>query len=365
MAKRPDPIARIRLARSVPRVLILPVMFIIAGGALAGYGVLMHVLPVAAVLAGIGAALALVGIGWAVWVLSVRLDVEEAAIRVHWVGGERRYPLVAGPVTRVRFRGESASRLRARTGIFGWQLGAASLRDEEEIHVVRLAPTPSAILVPTEQGRLAIAAAAEADLLDALTRAARERQRHQEEEASRLAAEATATAPAPADVVEPEPPPLTGIERALLEERMAAERAEAERVAIEAPSAASPQPPSEPAAVGETAPPLPAEATERRRPRLGGPVIARIRVRRPRPSSILVVLPLVGAGVAWGIGLATGRMPPPGTDIARLTALGLVLAGPATSVGAIMALAWWPRLVGVVVAGGLAASVLVGRVLLG
>lgn len=365
MAKRPDPIARIRLARSVPRVLILPALFVIAGGALAGYGVLMHALPVAGVVAGIGAALALIGIGWAVWVLSVRLDVEEAAIRVHWVGGERHYPLVAGPVTRVRFHGESASRLRARTGILGWQLGAARLRDEEEIHVVRLAPTPSAILVPTEQGRLAIAAATEADLLDALTRAARERQRHQEEELSRLAAEAAAATPEPADIAEPEPPPLTGIERALLEERMAAERAEAERVATETPVAVSAQPPGEAAPVADPAPSLPIEAATRRRPRLGRPVVARIRVRRPRPSSILVVLPLVGAGVAWGIGLATGRMPPPGTDIARLTALGLVLAGPATSVGAIMALAWWPRLVGVVVAGGLAASVLVGRVLLG
>jgi hypothetical protein len=41
------------------------------------------------------------------------------------------------------------------------------------------------------------------------------------------------------------------------------------------------------------------------------------------------------------------------------------MAGPATSVGAIMALAWWPRLVGVVVAGGLAASVFIGRSLIG
>jgi hypothetical protein len=113
---------------------------------------------------------------------------------------------------------------------------------------------------------------------------------------------------------------------------------------------------------------LPAPATTApvmRRSRLRGPRIARLRVRRPRPSSILVVLPLLGAGAAWAVGLVTGRMPPPETDIARLTALGLVLAGPAASVGAIMALAWWPRLVGVVVAGGLVASVLVGRVLLG
>ncbi|HET8778024.1 MAG TPA: hypothetical protein VFN76_10225 [Candidatus Limnocylindria bacterium] len=359
MAKRAEPIARIRLARSVPRLLVLPALFVIAGGALAAYGVLMHVLPMAALVAAVGGGLALVGLAWAVWVLSVRLDVEEAAVRVHWVGGERRYPLVAGPVTRVRFRGENASRLRARTGILGWQLGAATLRDEEEIHVVRLAPTPSAILVPTEQGRLAIAAATEADLLDALTRAARERQRLQEEEAATLAAEAASASSEATDVAEPEPPPLTGIERALLEERMAAERAEAERAV-----AVSPPPPSEAATVAEPAPTPPVEAPERRR-RIGRPAVARIRVRRPRPSSILVVLPLVGAGLAWGIGLATGRMPPPGTDIARLTALGLVLAGPATSVGAIMALAWWPRLVGVVVAGGLAASVLVGRVLLG
>jgi hypothetical protein len=74
---------------------------------------------------------------------------------------------------------------------------------------------------------------------------------------------------------------------------------------------------------------------------------------------------LVGAGAAWGVGLAVGGMPEPGTDLARLTSLALVLAGPATSVGAIMAMAWWPRIVGVVVAGGLAASVFIGRALIG
>ena len=362
MAKRPEPIARIRLARSVRRLLVLPALFAVAGGALAAYGVLLQVLPLAAVLAGVGAALAVIGVAWAAWVLSVRLDVEEAAIRLHWIGGERRYPLVAGPVTRVRFQGESASRIRARTGILGWQLGAATLRGEEEIHVVRLAPTPSAILVPTQHGRLAVAAATESDLLDALTRAARERQRLEEAAAAgdRAAAE-------PEELHEPdvEPPPLTGIQRALLEERLAAERA-----AAEAGTALPPQAQTELLAPPEqTALPAPAEAApsaqRARRARLRRPSVRRLRVRRPRPSSILVVLPLVGAGVAWAIGLATGRMPAPGTDIARLTALGLMLAGPATSVGAIMALAWWPRLVGVVVAGGLAAAVLLGRVLLG
>lgn len=363
MANRPDSIARIRLARSAARLLILPVLFVVAGAALGAYGVVAQVLPIAGVVATVGAGLVLIGLGWAAWVLSVRLDVEESAIRVHWIGGERRYPLVAGPVTRVRFRGESASRLRARTGILGWQLGTATLRGEEEIHVVRLAPTASAILVPTELGRLAIAPATEAELLDALTRAARERQRLQEEAAAIAAAEAQAAQAESDDLAEVEPPPLTGIERALLEERMAAERAEADRVA-EAP-ATSPElePVPDPAAV-EAAPSAPAEPRPRRRVRVAGRV-GRLPVRRPRPSSVLVLLPLVAAAAAWGIGIATGRMPPPGTDIGRLTALGLVLAGPATSVGAMMALAWWPRLVGVVVAGGLAASVLVGRVLLG
>jgi hypothetical protein len=59
------------------------------------------------------------------------------------------------------------------------------------------------------------------------------------------------------------------------------------------------------------------------------------------------------------------RMPDPGTDLGRLIALGLVLAGPATTVGAIMARVYWPRLVAVVVAGGLATAVFVGRALLG
>jgi hypothetical protein len=362
MSPRSTPIARIRLARSVRRLLVLPVLFILAGAGVAATGLVATAMPISLALAAVGGALGVVGLGWAAWLLSVRLDVEEAAIRVHWVGGERRYPLVAGPVTRVRFRGDSASRIRARTGILGWQLGAATLRDEEEIHVVRLAPTASAILVPTEEGRLAIAPAAEADLLDALTRAARERQRLDAEEAAEAAASAAAEVQPAAEEVDAEPAPLTGIERALLEERLAAERAAAEAGGALPPDAQTEL--STPRV--DEALPAPGEAAAvARRARVRRPGAGRLRVRRPRPSTILVVLPLIGAGAAWAIGLATGRMPPPETDIARLTALGLVLAGPATSVAAIMALIWWPRLVGVVVAGGLVASVLVGRVLLG
>ena len=98
-----------------------------------------------------------------------------------------------------------------------------------------------------------------------------------------------------------------------------------------------------------------APARERRRIRLGQPGV----------RAAFVVLPMLGAGVAWGVGVATGNLPQPGSDLARLTSLALVMAGPATSVGAVMALAWWPRLVGVVVTGGLVASVFIGRALLG
>ena len=89
------------------------------------------------------------------------------------------------------------------------------------------------------------------------------------------------------------------------------------------------------------------------------------RLGRPRPSAAFVLLPLLGAGAVWGAATALGRLPEPGSDLARLAALGLVLGGPATSIGAIMARAWWPRLVGIVVTGGLAASVFVGRALFG
>ena len=83
------------------------------------------------------------------------------------------------------------------------------------------------------------------------------------------------------------------------------------------------------------------------------------------PGLALLRPALVGAGAAWGLAVLLDRMPAPGTDLGRLTALALVLAGPATTVGAIMARVYWPRLVAVVVAGGLTTAVFVGRALLG
>jgi hypothetical protein len=366
-------IARVKLARSVPRLLVLPLVFFIMAGLAIASGLLVVAPPAGFALVGVGAVAAFIGLALMVVLLSVRVDVEESAVNVSWVGGGRRYVLSPGPVTRVRLRGQNASRLRIISGAFGWGLGRALLRGEERIHIVRLARTPTAILVPTDRGRLAIAPSRDEELLEALSRAAHARQRQEAQAEPVVPPEtpAEAVAPVPADVMAadvearevPEPPRvLTGIERAMREERMAEERAAAEMAAA-ATAVDSDVVEAEPV-VAVTPPVVEADAEiaapqPRARRRL------RSRVQRPGARAAFVFLPMLGAGLAWGIGLATGRMPEQGSDLARLTSLALVMAGPATSVGAVMALAWWPRLVGVVVTGGLVASVFIGRALLG
>lgn len=359
MSKRVTPIARIRLARSLPRLLALPLLLAAAGAAILAAGVAVLGGTGGLIVAVAGGLLVFVALAIATVLLSIRLLVEESAIGVTWLGGGRVYPLTAGPVTRVRLSGANASRLRARSRMLGWGMGRARLRDQEAIEVVRLAPTGTAILVPTERGRLAIAPASEDELLDALSRAARARQR-----LDALAEPDGALAPpAPTEpdlAPGPPPAPMTGIERAMLERRLAEELAAAEAVAGEAATESAE---AEPAVVAQpAAPPSAAVAPRERR---GARLRTRVVIPRPKPSVAFVILPLIGAGAAWGVGLAGGRMPEPGTDLARLTSLALVLAGPATSIGAIMALAWWPRTVGVVVAAGLAASVFIGRALIG
>jgi hypothetical protein len=358
MPSQVEPIARIRLSRSLPRLLALPALALLVGGGTIAGGLILLTGPAGIAIAVAGGLLILLALAAVVVVLSIRLEVEEAAVRLRWPGGERIYALSPGPVTRVRLTGESASKLRGGRRLLGGQLGGARLRDDERIEVVRLAPTPTAILVPTDRGRLAIAAADEAALLDALSRAARARQRL--DEAAREAEPVEeAAAPVAEPVIEVDPVIMTGIERALFERRLAEERiaaeaaeaaADAERIAAEEARRAE----AEAAARAEAEPAAEPERRGRRLP-----------IRRPPPSAVLVLLPLVGAGAALGIGVTLGRMPDPGTDLWRLTALALVLAGPAATIGAIMARVWWPRLVGVVVAGGLAGAVFVGRALVG
>ncbi|MDQ3691632.1 MAG: hypothetical protein M3406_16705 [Chloroflexota bacterium] len=355
MSHRAPPIARIRLSRSFPRLLVLPVSAAVIGLGAVGMGVLYIPGIVGLVVAGLGAIVILMALAGAVVLLSIRLEVEEAAVCLAWLGTERIYPLSPGPVTRVRLQGDNASRLRAAPTFLPWQLGAGRLRGEEDVEVVRLAPTATAILVPTERGRLAIAAADEDALLDALSRAARARQRL-EELIRDSPADETPERPDVSSEVATEF--MTGIERARFERRMAAEVTAATAAAEEmdahrSTEAAEPQAPPEPVAA------RPARLRQRRG--LPRPAWA----RWPAPSAGLPILPLLGAGIVLGLAATQDRMPQPGTDLGRLTALALVLGGPATTVGAFLARVWWPRLVAVVVAGGLAATVFVGRALLG
>ena len=355
MRRRVAPIARVRLARSIPRLLAWPAIMALTGAmAVASWFVGSFGTGTGGVaFAVIGALLIGIGTGLGVVLMSVRLEIHEAAVRLSWFGGERVYPLVRGAVTRVRLRGPGASSLRPRIGFFGWSIGGARLRDEEEISIVRLAATPTAILVPTERGRLAIAAASEDALLDALTRAARARQRLEGLAEPAVLDGPTAVEPPPASTTveasDVAPRLLTGIERALLEQRLAGERAPREGTGTDGTAA-----PAVEAVMADGVRTEPAT----------GPLPRRV-LPRPRPSVAFVLLPLLGSAAAWAVGFVSGTSPDPGTDLGRLTALALVLAGPATSIGAIMALAWWPRLVGIVVSGGLIAATFIARGLMG
>lgn len=359
MSDRVPPIARIRLSRSLPRLLALPALGLVVGAAAIAGGLLAVAGPAGIAMAVAGGLIVLAALIGAATLLSIRLDVEEAAVRVRWAGGERVYGLIPGPVTRVRFRGDNASHLRAARRFLPWQMGRAILRHEEPIEIVRLAPTDTAILVPTDRGRLAIAAADEGALLDALSRAARARERL--EELTR-ASPPIETLEQAVEALEVDPVIMTGIERAIFERRMAEEReaalaaAEAEAERLAASEASLPEV-AEPAAEHEPGSP-PSKGRRVRLPRPAWTVA-------PGPSLAVLVLPLIGTGALWGITVLLDRMPAPSTDLGRLTGLALVLAGPATTVGAIMARAWWPRLVAVVVASGLASTVFIGRALLG
>src|SRR5688500_8830576 len=131
MPHRIPPIARIRLARSLPRLLAAPLLVGIAGAAAIGAGLTVVAGIAGIALAVLGGLLVIGSIGAAAVLLSVRLDVEESAVGVSWLGGERIYPLSPGPVARVRLRGASASRLRARTGALGGARRRARLRAGE------------------------------------------------------------------------------------------------------------------------------------------------------------------------------------------------------------------------------------------
>lgn len=375
-------IAAIRLARSMRRQLVLPALLWLAGGAATAAAAVLLDDPLR--IAGVagGVLLVLIGAWLAIVPLTVRLQVEVGAIRVRWIGGERVHALVRGSVTRVALKGPSAAKMRPHLGPLSRGLGTATLRGEERIELVRLAPTPSAILVPTDRGRLLVAPALEQELLNALAASARVQARLDQvaERTRALVARMPAGDPAATAAAhdraaaEIEPRALTGIERQLLEERLASERAaalaaaEAERAAAEAVArraaeaaaaaeaavqAASEVEPARrgmripawrrlPAPVAPAAPdrphtaPLPTPGRRNRRNR--GLVTA------PPGTGALIVLTLVptlAATAGWLVFTFIGADRE--SDADRLIT-GLVMVGPLASLGVLMARRWWPRL---------------------
>ncbi len=359
-------IARVPLARAARRLLAAPLIAMLLGAGAVAAGVLFGGWSgVALGLAGV----ATFALGLWLWLilLTIRLDVEISSIRFHWLGGERRYALVRGPVTRVALTGPKAVPLRAWFGAFGWTIGRAVLRGEERIQVVRLAPTESLILVPTEGMRLAVAPRSESDLIGALTAAARVQHRldaarpHMPLPVAPIVVTPAVAAPVERGRDEPfAPRALTGIERVQLEERLAAQRAatlataEAERSAQEvARSAVGAEPPS---ATG----PAPVARFPRSLPSLQRPAWT-------RPSGAMVaallvlLLPLVATSLVAGFALSLG---PRDRATTLNVAFALVLIGPAATLAAVGARIWWPRLVPLVVVASFFALVMVGRALI-
>src|SRR6266567_2477738 len=217
-------ISRVALARNLPRILAIPALVAMVGAAAVAGGMLLGGTSRIPLVVG-GVVTIVLAAMIARIPLTLRLEVEVGGIRLRWLGGERHYRLVPGPVTRATVAGAGRGILRIRFGILGWAVGPGVLRDVEQVSVVRLAPTPTVILVPTEAGRIALAASSEGELLAALGAAARVQQRL-DEVSGRLRAAAPAVMAAARQPVE-QPADvsttgriLTGIERAWLEAQL-------------------------------------------------------------------------------------------------------------------------------------------------
>lgn len=376
MSEMTTQITSVRLARDGARLFAAPAVLVVVAAA-AGAGGLLLRGPAGISLMAVGGLTALVAGYLVALVSSYRLLVEPGTLKLRWLGGERRYRLVRGSVTRVAVRGEGAAALRPRFGALGWAVGPAMLRGDEPIEVIRLSSRPPLIVAPTDRGRLAIAAAVESDLLAAMTHAVRLQERLDEVASRRVAALVEAAPEQPPVPVAPRV--LTGIERTLIQQRLAAERAaaqaaaEGERAGAAAAVIAEPAP----ATLEEPAPvPIPAAAEVAPRP-AAVPRIPRRRERArwqrpawlavPGPAAVItalpIALPLIGAGIAWTAIAVTGR-PALAVDEARLLLTALALVGPLGAIGGLIARAWYPRLGGLVMISSVAALAMLTRTIL-
>lgn len=375
MSEMSTQITSVRLARDRLRLFVGPMAFVLLSAAAVAGGLLLRG-PTGIVLVALGGLAALVAAYLAALVTSYRLLVEPGTLTLKWLGGERRYRLVRGPVTRVAIRGPGAAALHPRFGSLGWAVGPAVLRGGESIELIRLSNRPPLIVAPTDRGRLAIAAAVESDLLAAMTHSVRLQERLDEVAARRAAPAVEAPLPRPAAPAAPRV--LTGIERTLIEQRLAAERAaaqaaaEAERagaaaaVVYETPTTIAAAGPADLPAAVEVAPaPAVVARAGRRRERSQWQRPAWLAV--PGPATVMaalpIALPLIGAGIAWTAVAVTGRPSLP-VDESRILLTALVLIGPLGAAAAVIARTWYPRLGGLVMASSVAALAILTRTIL-
>ena len=376
MAELTTQITSVRLARDRARLFVAPVVFVLVAAAAVFAGLQLGG-PGGISLIAVGGLAALAAAYVVALVSSYRLLVEPGVLRLVWLGGERRYRLVRGPVTRVPVRGENAAALAPRFGAFGWAVGPATLRGDEPIELIRLSSRPPLIVAPTDRGRLAIAAAVESDLLAAMTHAVRLQERL-DEVASRRAAPLPAPVPEvlPVPAAPPAPRVLTGIERTLIEQRLAAERAAALAAAEAERAGAAAAVVHE--AVSEPEPATPPEASEVEAPApVARPRVARRRERAqwqrpawlavPGPATVAaampIALPLIGAAIAWTAVTVTGRPALPVAE-ARILLAALALVGPVGAAGGFIARTWYPRLGGLVMISSVAALAMLTRTIL-
>jgi len=405
--------------------LMVPVFLGLVGAAAAALGVVAGGAPGIGLLVGGGAVL-VIGLWLAIRVLSLRLVVEPDYLHLRGVGTDRRYHLVRGDLSRVASARLRQGGLRARLGVLGWALGRATLSAGESVQVIRLADTPSVILIPTERGRVAVAVAGEADFVAALRAAAQTRAERRISAAGAPPAGAppvlrpvsappvavpsapippipsppVAAAPTPVFERATQPRPLTGIERMWLEDRLARERRPAITGAREEQAAASftasvaaltpagatvvSSVPAPVAAVASAVAPaesaIPAAATTATAtatPSVPSRILPQIiprrrpsramarRVARPdlAPGLVLIGTPLVGALFSWLLALITGEEP--GQSGLDPLAAALLLCGPVAALAIFLAHGRWPRLAGLSSVAAMVALLLVTRAVIG
>ena len=274
-------------------------------------------------------------------------------------------PARPGPVTRVRLRGENASRLRAAPAPAGLG-GSAPARLRGEEHDRGRPPGADRDRDPASRPSAAGWRSPPPRGASCSTRCPAPRGARQRLE------DAGARRPPPGSRSRPTPVAARSQVEPALDDRI--ERAAARGARWPRSARLRPRRAAEAEHAGRRGGrsrrrrPQPRRSAPRPAPTATAPADGRAwRSRRRDRRWRCVVLPLVGAGAAWGAGCpgSTGcRSRAPISAGSPSLAPRARRSGDHRS-GAIMARAWWPRLVGVVVAGGLAAAVFVGRALIG